>query len=82
MIYRENLNKEKTNINKKEFALKLLQKEEVAKNLSKTQVELGVDGILEFLQQSFVTDCTIELRGFGKFICKGGKVRFKSFVKF
>lgn len=82
MIYRENLNKEKTNINKKEFALKLLQKEEVRKNLSKMQVELGVDGILEFLQQSFATDCIIELRGFGKFICKSGKVRFKSFVKY
>jgi nucleoid DNA-binding protein len=74
----ENVLTKNKNINKKEFILKLAKKCQ----LSVKQVEIGVDGILGFLSQAFKTDCTIELRGFGKFICKAGKVRFKSFLTF
>ena len=66
----------KQNINKKEFISKLAN----TQKLSLEQVEIGVDGILGFLSSAFKEDCTIEIRGFGKFICKNGKARFKSFI--
>jgi nucleoid DNA-binding protein len=69
---------EKKNINKKDFIKKL----SLNQHLSSKQVEIGVLGILDFLKNAFKQDCIIEVRGFGKFICKNGKVRFKSFIKY
>jgi nucleoid DNA-binding protein len=73
----ESLDVKNKNINKKEFVLKL----ECRCKLGKNQVEKGLDGILNFFSTAFKKECVIEMRGFGKFICKNGKVRFKSFVK-
>jgi nucleoid DNA-binding protein len=64
------------NINKKEFCA-LLSK---ANRLASWQAELGVEKILEFFFSKFQEDCIIEIRGFGKFISKNGKARFKSFT--
>ncbi len=72
----QKINKENININKKEL-IKIITKD---CNLTEHQVEIGVDGILDFLSTKFKEDCVVELRGFGKFICKNGKVRFKSFI--
>lgn len=73
----EMLNGEKHNINKKDFILKLSAKSQ----LSIKQTEEAVTSILLFLKQCFERpNCTIEIRGFGKFVCKNGSVKFKHFT--
>lgn len=67
----------KNNINKKEFASIILQNG----TLSPKQTEEGIEGILNFFQQCFKINCIIEIRGFGKFICKNELVKFKSYYK-
>ena len=65
----------KKNINKKEFARIIFSKTQ----LSERQVEEGLNGILNFLNNAFESEILIEIRGFGKFISKNGNVRFKDF---
>jgi nucleoid DNA-binding protein len=72
------LKKEIRNINKKEFILKVQK----STSLSLMQTEIGINGILEFLKNAFKLRCIIEIRGFGKFVCRNGKTRFKSFISF
>lgn len=71
-----NVNKENRNINKKEFINLIQQKT----NLSLKQTTEGVNAIINFLEKSFEKDCSIEIRKFGKFTAKNGKVKFKSFI--
>lgn len=73
----DKLENKKRNINKKEFITKIIEKQK----LSFEQGEIGVNGILDFLNFSLKQDCTIEIRGFGKFKSKDKKVSFISFNK-
>jgi nucleoid DNA-binding protein len=69
------LKKPSININKKDFINILINKTE----LSKTQVETGVEEILKFFEECFEKTCIIEIRGFGKWKCREGKVKFRPF---
>ena len=71
-----NLNAKNKNINKKEF-INLLQSKT---SLSLNQTSEGVQSIINFFEKNFEKDCSIEIRKFGKFNIKNGKVKFKSFI--
>lgn len=71
-----NLKVKNKNINKKEF-INLLSNKTF---LSTRQTSDGVQSIINFFEKRFETDCSIEIRKFGKFSVKNGKVKFKSFV--
>lgn len=71
-----NINTKNQNINKKELINILHAKS----SLSFNQINEGVESILEFFEAKFKEDCTIEIRGFGKFTNKNGKIKFKSFI--
>ena len=66
----------KQNINKKEF-INLLHKKT---SLSLQQTTEGVESIINFFEKNFEKDCSIEIRKFGKFNTKNGKVEFKCFI--
>lgn len=63
------------NINKKDFINIVCSKVE----LSEMQVEIGVESILKFFIECFEKECIIEIRGFGKWKCNKGKVKFRPF---
>lgn len=72
------LKKIDADINKQDFINLLI----VKTNLSRTQVEKGLEEILIFFEECFEMNCLIEIRGFGKWKCKQGKVKFFSYVNF